>query len=61
MPAASAQAAADGLIRAGVRAILNFAPATIRAEPTVWVRNVSFIQEMAVLSYCLGSDGGCGC
>ncbi|NLC58592.1 MAG: redox-sensing transcriptional repressor Rex [Armatimonadetes bacterium] len=61
VPAASAQAAADGLIRAGVRAILNFAPATIRAEPTVWVRNVSFIQEMAVLSYCLGSDGGCGC
>ena len=53
VPAPAAQSAADMLIRSGVRAILNFAPATIRAAPDVAVRTVSFIQEMAVLSYCL--------
>ena len=53
VPAGAARAAADDLIGAGVRAILNFAPATIRHPAHVPVRAVSFIQEMAVLSYCL--------
>lgn len=57
VPAASAQAVADQLIEAGVYAILNFAPATIRQVPGVAVRTVSFIQEMAVLSYHLGTLG----
>lgn len=53
VPALSAQSAADAMVAAGVRAVLNFAPATLRPAPDLAVRNVSFIQEMAVLSYCL--------
>jgi NADH/NAD ratio-sensing transcriptional regulator Rex len=36
-----------------VTAILNFAPTILRVPPHVVVRNVSFLQELAVLSYHL--------
>lgn len=55
VPRQAAQGAADALIEAGVRAILNFAPATLRVPAGVMVRNVSFAQELAVLSYHLAS------
>lgn len=55
VPRQAAQGAADALIEAGVRAILNFAPANLRVPPGVMVRNVSFVQELAVLSYHLAS------
>jgi redox-sensing transcriptional repressor len=55
VPGQAAQGAADALIEAGVRAILNFAPATLRVPPGVMVRNVSFAQELAVLSYHLAT------
>ncbi|NLH99725.1 MAG: redox-sensing transcriptional repressor Rex [Chthonomonadales bacterium] len=58
VPRQAAQGAADALIAAGVRAILNFAPATLRVPPGVMVRNVSFVQELAVLSYHLASLDG---
>lgn len=59
VPRQAAQGAADALIGAGVRAILNFAPATLRVPPDVMVRNVSFVQELAVLSYHLAAtDAG---
>lgn len=56
VPAQAAQWVADQLVQSGVRGILNFAPATIRPPAGVAVRNVSFIQEMAVLSYAVGAN-----
>jgi redox-sensing transcriptional repressor len=53
VPAQAAQAAADTMIAQGIRALLNFAPIPLRVPPTVVVRNVSFLQELAVLSYQL--------
>lgn len=51
VPASAAQSTADELVRAGIRGILNFAPVPILVPKGVVVRNVSFITEMAVLSY----------
>jgi redox-sensing transcriptional repressor len=55
VPAAAAQAAAEAAVESGIRAILNFAPVILKLPPRphVIVRNVSFLQELAVLSYYL--------
>lgn len=53
VPASAAQSAADSAIEHGIRAILNFAPIILKVPPHVVVRNVSFLQELAVLSYHL--------
>lgn len=58
VPAAAAQAVAEEAIAAGVRVILNFAPIILKVPERVMVRNVSFLQELAVLSYHLSSDPG---
>lgn len=57
VPANAAQAAADAAVEHGVRAILNFAPLVLRVPAGVVVRNVSFLQELAVLSYHLTESG----
>ncbi len=56
VPATAAQNVAELLVEAGVHAILNFAPVLLRVPSYVVVRNVSFLQELAVLSYHLSSD-----
>jgi len=56
VPASSAQVVTDQLVDAGIRVILNFAPTTIRVPEDVVVRNVCFIQELAVLSYHLSES-----
>jgi redox-sensing transcriptional repressor len=53
VPAGAAQAAAESAVEGGIRAILNFAPVILKLPPHVIVRNVSFLQELAVLSYYL--------
>ncbi len=53
VPAQAAQAVTEKLVEAGIGAILNFAPIILRVPRTVVVRNVSFLQELAVLSYHL--------
>lgn len=53
VPAHAAQNAADKAIAHGIRAILNFAPVLLKVPTGVVVRNVSFVQELAVLSYHL--------
>ncbi|HHX42115.1 MAG TPA: redox-sensing transcriptional repressor Rex [Armatimonadetes bacterium] len=58
VPAEAAQSVADRLVSAGVRGLLNFAPASIRHAPGVAIRNVSLVQEMAVLTYQLGDHTG---
>lgn len=59
VPRHAAQEAADAMIAAGVRCILNFAPTVLRVPPEVTVRNVSFVQELAVLSYHLAAANPC--
>ena len=56
VPAAAAQAVAEEAIAAGVRVILNFAPLILRVPERIVVRNVSFLQELAVLSYHLARE-----
>jgi len=56
VPAPAAQNVADTLVGAGIHAILNFAPVLLRVPENVFVRNVSFLQELAVLSYHLSAD-----
>ena len=53
VPASAVQRAAEEAIHHGIRAFLNFAPAPLRLPPGIVVRNVSFLQELAVLSYHL--------
>jgi redox-sensing transcriptional repressor len=56
VPRAAAQNVTDTVIDAGVHAILNFAPTILRVPDSVVVRNVSFLQELAVLSYHLSHE-----
>ncbi len=53
VPASAAQRVTEYLVENGIRGILNFAPTLLRVPPSVVVRNVSFLQELAVLSYQL--------
>lgn len=53
VPAAAAQPAAECAIQHGIRGFLNFAPAPLKLPAGVLARNVSFLQELAVLSYHL--------
>jgi len=53
VPASAAQDVAEHAMKHGIRAFLNFAPLNLRVPSHVVVRNVSFLQELAVLSYRL--------
>ncbi len=56
VPASAAQAVAEAAIAAGIRVILNFAPILLQVPSRIVVRNVSFLQELAVLSYHLSNE-----
>ena len=53
VPAEAAQNVVDRLSKAGLRAILNFAPTTVQVGEEVIVRNVNMAFELEVLSYAL--------
>ena len=53
VPVAAAQQAADRLVAAGVRAILNFAPIAVEVSEGITVRNVDLTSQMEILSYYL--------
>jgi redox-sensing transcriptional repressor len=55
IPGEDAQGAADRLVRAGIKAILNFAPTQIQTPPDVTVRNVNMAMELEGLSFALSS------
>ena len=57
VPAREAQSAADRLVRAGVKAILNFAPTQLQVPPEVSVRNVNMAMELEGLSFILSKRG----
>ncbi len=55
VPVGEAQDAADRLIRAGVKAILNFAPTQLQVPGDVSVRNVNMAMELEGLSFILSN------
>lgn len=58
VPADAAQAVVDRIVRAGIRAILNFAPVRLRVPDEVALRNVDMVVEMEGLSFALNSEKG---
>ncbi|HVF10797.1 MAG TPA: redox-sensing transcriptional repressor Rex [Abditibacteriaceae bacterium] len=55
VPRAAAQEAVDKLVAAGVRSILNFAPATVLTRSGITVRHVDLTSQLEVLSYYLSA------
>jgi redox-sensing transcriptional repressor len=53
VPVPSAQQVADVLVEAGVRALLNFAPAKLDVPPHIVLRNVDLAVELEGLSFHL--------
>ncbi len=54
-PADAAQKTADILVAAGVKSILNFAPATLSTGKAVCVRNVDLSTELQIIGFHLAS------
>jgi redox-sensing transcriptional repressor len=52
-PGDAAQEVADRLVRAGVKALLNFAPVQLKVPRDVEVKTVNMAQELEALSYSL--------
>lgn len=50
-PASAAQGVADRMVAAGIRSILNFAPAVVTVPTGVTVRKVDLATELQVLAY----------
>ncbi len=50
-PAAAAQEVAEAMVDAGIRSILNFAPAPLVVPPGVSVRKVDLAVELQILAY----------
>lgn len=53
VPASFAQQVADRLIKAGVKAILNFAPIVLNVPPEIELRNVDLAVHLEVLTFNL--------
>jgi redox-sensing transcriptional repressor len=53
VPGEEAQSATDRVVRAGVKAILNFAPTQIQVAPDVTLRSVNMAMELEGLSFAL--------
>ena len=52
-PAEEAQNVVDMLVRAGIRAVLNFAPIQLQVPPEVTLKNVNMAMELEGLSFAL--------
>jgi redox-sensing transcriptional repressor len=59
-PAGVAQEVADRMVRAGIRSILNFAPAMLSVPETVTIRKVDLAIELQILSYYEQRDASRG-
>jgi redox-sensing transcriptional repressor len=55
-PSEVAQDIADSLVKAGVEAILNFAPGHLNVPPEVMLRNVDLAVNLEVLTYHIGNE-----
>ena len=52
-PAAEAQSVVDRLVKAGIRAVLNFAPIQLHVPAEVTLKNVNMAMELEGLSFAL--------
>ncbi len=57
VPAEGAQTAADAVVGAGVKAVLNFAPVAISVPKGVIVRNVDISSELQILTHFITTGG----
>ncbi|MBU4376007.1 MAG: redox-sensing transcriptional repressor Rex [Candidatus Omnitrophica bacterium] len=55
VPAESAQSVADLLVKAGIKCILNFAPALLKLNSDVLVKNIDLSNELESFSFFLAS------
>lgn len=58
VPAGAAQEAAENLAAAGIRGIVNFAPAALRLPPGIPVRNVYVADELRALAIRISGEPG---
>ncbi len=58
VPASAAQAVVDDVVAVGVRAILNFAPVSLKVPDNVSLRNENMSMELEQLSYFLVNNNG---
>lgn len=56
VPATEAQEVTELLIEGGVRAILNYAPVTLKVPDNVWIREIDPISAMQSMTYYLERD-----
>lgn len=56
VPASDAQETADSLVKAGVKAILNFAPVVLNVPPEIELRNVDLTANLEVLTFNIGNQ-----
>ena len=56
VPARGAQEAADALVSAGVRAILNYAPIIVHVPPHVRIRHIDPVVALQSMTYYLGDE-----
>jgi len=56
VPVEAAQAVADELVAAGIRAVLNFAPTRLRVPRDVRLNNVDLSIELETLSFYLAKS-----
>ena len=57
-PAESAQGVTEVMVKAGIKAILNFAPIQLTVPEDVAVKNVNLALELETLSYALAHRNG---
>ncbi|NUQ21958.1 MAG: redox-sensing transcriptional repressor Rex [Gemmatimonadaceae bacterium] len=53
VPSEAAQAMLDRIVKAGIKAVLNFAPVQLQAPPDVTVKSVNMAMELEGLSFAL--------
>ena len=53
LPGNAAQLVAEEIVKSGVKAILNFAPVTLKVPEDVFLRNENMAIELEYLSFCL--------
>jgi len=58
VPADSAQSVVNAAVQAGVRAILNFSPGTLKVPPGVKLKNVDLTVSLESLSFFLAREEG---
>ena len=58
VPSESAQAVADALVAAGIRGVLNFAPAVVRLPPRVSLVAVDLTVQLEQLAFLVQWGGG---